>query len=482
MFNKVKNKILLKNNIKTDEVFSILSDVSAKNIDYSDIYFQHKFYESWKLEDKIIKNGFYGVNKGIGLRAIQNEMTGFSYTDQITFSGMKKICSSVCNIFSSNILRNNKKFLQINNKSYYKSKSPLKSLSNEKKIDILNQVNYFSRNYDNRVSKVSAYLYGSYEYILVASTDGVFAVDIRPLVSLNINVLSEEKGGKREIGRKSGGIRGTYKHFFKKNKNGISYIQHLSQEASRISILNLSSKEAPSGSFPVVLGSGHPGVLLHEAVGHGLEGDFNRKNLSVYSSKMNKKVASRLCTVVDNGTKNKYRGSISIDDEGTPGKYNVLIKNGILKKYLQDKFNARLTGNISTGNGRRESYEFLPMPRMTNTYMLSGKSSVKEIIESVDYGIYAVDFTGGQVDITSGEFVFSTSEAYLIKKGKICFSIKDVTLIGSGIEIMNKISMVANDLFIDNGTGTCIKDGQEVPVCVGQPTIKINNLTVGGTK
>ncbi|WP_343187648.1 metalloprotease TldD [Buchnera aphidicola (Periphyllus koelreuteriae)] len=481
MLKIVKNKILYKNNISTNDIFSILSDISEKKIHYSDIYFQSKMNESWILENKIIKNGFYNFNKGIGLRAIYKEMTGFAYTDQINILGLQKICKSVKNILNKKKIYNNEKFIKNNNKSFYGFQNPLYSLSNKKKINILNQVNFFSRNYDSRVSKVTACLSGSYEYILIASTDGILSADIRPLVSLRISVLSENKG-KREIGTSSGGIRGTYKYFLKINKNGISNLRSLSEEAARISILNLSSKEAPSGSFPVILGPGCPGVLLHEAVGHGLEGDFNRKKLSVYSNKINTKIASNLCTVIDDGTKKNFRGSISIDDEGTPGKYNILIKKGILKKYLQDKFNASLTNTISTGNARRESYAYLPIPRMTNTYMLSGNSTFKEMIESVEYGIYAVNFTGGQVDITSGEFVFSTSEAYLIKKGKIVYPIKNVTLIGSGLSVMNKISMVGNDLVINNGSSICVKDGQEIPVCVGQPTIKIDNLTIGGTK
>ncbi|CAL4322482.1 Metalloprotease TldD [Buchnera aphidicola (Periphyllus testudinaceus)] len=481
MFNIVKNKILTSNNISVNEIFSILSDISKKKIDYSDIYFQSKMNESWILEDKIIKNGFYSFNEGIGLRIIKDEMTGFSYTDQINLLGLKKLCKSMNKIFNKSSSHKNKNFIKNNYKSFYDLENPLDTFSNKEKIDILHQVNNFAKNYDSRISKVSACLSGSYEYVLVASTDGVLSADIRPLVSLRVSVLSEDQG-KREIGSNSGGIRGTYNYFFEENKNKVSYLRKLSEEAARISILNLSSKQAPSGMFPVVLGSGFPGVLLHEAVGHGLEGDFNRKNLSVYSNKINKKIASNLCTVVDDGTKKNFRGSISIDDEGTPGQYNILIKKGILKKYLQDKFNAKLTNTISTGNGRRESYASLPMPRMTNTYMLPGKSTVEEILDSIEYGIYAVNFTGGQVDITSGEFVFSTSEAYLIKNGKIIYPIKDVTLIGSGKEIMNKISMVGNDLFIENGTGTCVKNGQEVPVCVGQPTIKIDKLTVGGTK
>ncbi|CAL4322759.1 Metalloprotease TldD [Buchnera aphidicola (Chaitophorus populicola)] len=479
-FNTVTNNILLKNNISIEDIFSVLSDLSKKTIDYSDIYFQSKLHESWILENKIIKNGIYNIDMGIGLRAIYNQMTGFAYTNQINLTGLKKITYLVKNILKNKEYKNNKNFIYSTNKSFYGFDNPLNSLTNQEKINILSQVDQIARRYDSRIVQVNACLSGTYENILVASTDGVLATDIRPLVSLSIYVLSEDHG-KREVGTNGGGIRSTYQYFFKKNKNGYSNLEYLTKEAARMSILNLSANKAPSGSFPVILGSGFPGVLLHEAVGHGLEGDFNRKNLSVYSNKINQKVASNLCTIVDDGTKKYLNGSISIDDEGTPGKYNILVKNGILKKYLQDKFNAYLMNTISTGNGRRESYAYLPLPRMTNTYMLSGKSTVLEIIESVDYGIYAVNFSGGQVNITSGEFVFSTSEAYLIKKGKIIYPIKEVTLIGSGIEIMNKVSMVGNDLKMDNGIGICSKDGQDISVSVGQPTIKIDSLTIGGT-
>ncbi|CAL4322454.1 metalloprotease TldD [Buchnera aphidicola] len=477
----VKNKILHSNNIHTEDIYSVFSDLSKRKLDYSDIYFQDKRNESWVLKDQIIKNGTYNIDRGIGLRAINHEMTSFSSIDQINLIGLRKISSFVQKSLHKKNVILNKKFFYNQNKQFYEFHSPFNSISNFDKVNLLYQVDEIARKYDSRVSQVNAYLSGTYEYILVISTDGVFSVDIRPLVSLSISVLSEDRG-RREKGTNGKGIRGTYKYFLKIDNHGISNIKKIVEEAARVSILNLSAREAPSGSFPVVLGSGLPGVLLHEAVGHGLEGDFNRKKLSLYSDKINQKVASSLCTIIDDGTKKNFRGSISIDDEGTPGKYNVLVKNGVLKKYLQDKFNAHLMKTVSTGNGRRESYSYLPMPRMTNTYMLAGKSTVKDIIESVDYGIYAVSFSGGQVDITSGEFVFSTSEAYLIKNGKIVYPIKDVTLIGSGIEVMKKVSMVGNDLFIENGTGICMKEGQCIPVCVGQPTIKIDQLTVGGTK
>ncbi|HCL7565260.1 TPA: metalloprotease TldD, partial [Klebsiella pneumoniae] len=349
----------------------------------------------------------------------------------------------------------------------------------EEKLDILRRVDKVARAADQRVQEVSASLSGVYELILVAATDGTLAADVRPLVRLSVSVLVEEDG-KRERGSSGGGGRFGYDYFLASHEGDVR-ADAWAKEAVRMALVNLSAVAAPAGMLPVVLGAGWPGVLLHEAVGHGLEGDFNRRGTSVFSGHMGELVASELCTVVDDGTIADRRGSVAIDDEGTPGQYNVLIENGILKGYMQDKLNARLMGVAPTGNGRRESYAHLPMPRMTNTYMLAGQSTPQEIIESVDYGIFAPNFGGGQVDITSGKFVFSTSEAYLIEKGKVTKAVKGATLIGSGIETMQQISMVGNDLRLDNGVGVCGKEGQSVPVGVGQPTLKVDNLTVGGT-
>ena len=338
-----------------------------------------------------------------------------------------------------------------------------------------------ARSIDSRVIEVSASLIGSYEDILIAATDGTLSADVRPLVRLSVSVLVEQDG-KRERGSSGGGGRFGYDYFLTTDvKTGESHIDSYTREAVRQALVLLSAKPAPAGTMPVVLGAGWPGVLLHEAVGHGLEGDFNRKNSSVFSGKIGQQVTSELCTIVDDGTIANRRGSLSIDDEGTPSQKTVLIENGILKGYMFDKLNAKLMNCSSTGNGRREGYAYLPMPRMTNTYMLAGTSSFDEIIQSVDYGLYAPNFAGGQVDITSGKFVFSTSEAYLIEKGKITTPVKGATLIGSGIETMQQISMVGNDLELDSGVGVCGKAGQSVPVGVGQPTLKVNNLTVGGT-
>ena len=361
----------------------------------------------------------------------------------------------------------------------YTSLDPLQSMSREEKLDILRRVDKVAREADKRVQEVTASLSGVYELILVAATDGTLAADVRPLVRLSVSVLVEEDG-KRERGASGGGGRFGYE-FFLADLDGEVRADAWAKEAVRMALVNLSAVAAPAGTMPVVLGAGWPGVLLHEAVGHGLEGDFNRRGTSVFSGQLGELVASELCTVVDDGTMVDRRGSVAIDDEGTPGQYNVLIENGILKGYMQDKLNARLMGMTPTGNGRRESYAHLPMPRMTNTYMLPGKSTPQEIIESVEYGIYAPNFGGGQVDITSGKFVFSTSEAYLIENGKVTKPVKGATLIGSGIETMQQISMVGNDLKLDNGVGVCGKEGQSLPVGVGQPTLKVDNLTVGGT-
>ncbi len=366
----------------------------------------------------------------------------------------------------------------VEHRALYTSIDPLQSMTREEKLDILRRVDKVARAADQRVQEVSASLSGVYELILVAATDGTLAADVRPLVRLSVSVLVEEDG-KRERGSSGGGGRFGYDYFLA--PGGRRAGRCLGERSGAHGAGQPLGGRRPCGMLPVVLGAGWPGVLLHEAVGHGLEGDFNRRGTSVFSGHMGELVASELCTVVDDGTIADRRGSVAIDDEGTPGQYNVLIENGILKGYMQDKLNARLMGVAPTGNGRRESYAHLPMPRMTNTYMLAGQSTPQEIIESVDYGIFAPNFGGGQVDITSGKFVFSTSEAYLIEKGKVTKAVKGATLIGSGIETMQQISMVGNDLRLDNGVGVCGKEGQSVPVGVGQPTLKVDNLTVGGT-
>ncbi|WP_343192468.1 metalloprotease TldD [Buchnera aphidicola (Taiwanaphis decaspermi)] len=479
---QVTYNLLTHNNIKKTDILKILNYLVNYKLDYADLYFQDVVKEYWYLENKKIKEGLSCINKGIGTRTIKGEQIGFSYSDQINLPELKKSAHMACTTLAeSNKQKNIEiKYFNENINKRYISDNFLQEITSKKKIDLLYEIDNFARNIDNRVKEVKISLSGQFEQILIASTDNTFSYDVRPSINFSITVIVEDNGN-IEQGRSGGGAQSSYNFLFKKNKKNISNVKKWTKEAVRIAILNLSSKQAPSGSLPVVLGPGWPGVLLHEAVGHGLEGDFNRLNTSIFSNKIGCKVASNLCTIVDDGTLYEKKGSLNIDDEGIQGQYNILIKKGVLVKYMQDKNNARLVGKISTGNGRRQSYAHLPMPRMTNTYMLPGSSQPQDIINSIDYGLYAVNFSGGQVDITSGSFAFSTAEAYLVKNGVILYPVKNATLIGSGLEVMNNITMVGNDLKIDNGMGVCVKNGQSVPVCVGQPTLKINKITVGGT-
>ena len=477
--NLVSEQLLTANNINQQDLFTLLGQLSERRLDYADLYFQSSYHESWVLEDRIIKDGSWNIDQGVGVRAVSGEKTGFAYADQITLTALQLSAQAARSIVREQGDGRAQALAAVNHRALYPMNDPLQSLAREEKIALLHRVDSAARAADKRVQEVSASLTGVYELVLVAATDGTLAADVRPLVRLSVSVLVEEDG-KRERGSSGGGGRTGY-DFFLADEAGEVRAERWAREAVRMALANLSAVAAPAGSIPVVLGAGWPGVLLHEAVGHGLEGDFNRRGTSVFSGQVGELVASELCTVVDDGTMVDRRGSVAIDDEGTPGQYNVLIENGILKGYMQDKLNARLMRMTPTGNGRRESYAHLPMPRMTNTYMLPGKSTPQEIIESVEYGIYAPNFGGGQVDITSGKFVFSTSEAYLIENGKVTKPVKGATLIGSGIETMQQISMVGNDLKLDNGVGVCGKEGQSLPVGVGQPTLKVDNLTVGGT-
>ncbi|HFI1972408.1 TPA: metalloprotease TldD [Yersinia enterocolitica] len=475
----VSEQLLAANKLNHQDLFSVLGQLAERRLDYADLYFQSSYHEAWVLEDSIIKDGSYNIDQGVGVRAVSGEKTGFAYADQITLNALQQSAHAARSIVRD--IGNGKVHTlgEIRHQALYPLLDPLQSLSREDKIALLHRVDKVARAADKRVQEVSASLTGVYEQILVAATDGTLAADVRPLVRLSVSVLVEDNG-KRERGASGGGGRFGYDYFLE-TVDGEVRADNFANEAVRMALVNLSAIAAPAGAMPVVLGAGWPGVLLHEAVGHGLEGDFNRRGSSVFSGQMGKLVASELCTVVDDGTMQGRRGSLAIDDEGVPGQYNVLIENGILKGYMQDKLNARLMGVAPTGNGRRESYAHLPMPRMTNTYMLAGKSTPEDIIASVEYGLYAPNFGGGQVDITSGKFVFSTSKAYLIEKGKITSAVKGATLIGSGIEAMQQISMVGNDMALDKGVGVCGKEGQSLPVGVGQPTLKLDNLTVGGT-
>ena len=481
MLNQVSNTLLTPSNLSTKALLNIFDVMSHRNIDYADLYFQLSQDESWVLEDGIIKEGGFHIDRGVGVRAVSGEKTGFAYADQINLASLQQCAEAVKGI--AQVKRGNfispSAFNVVNPIARYAAINPLESLTKEKKIELLHLVDRTARAEDHRVTRVSASLSSVYEEILVMATDGTLAADIRPLVRLSISVLVEENG-KRERGSCGSGGRFGLDWFFEVIDGDIRAVR-FAKEAVRQALVNLSAIAAPAGLMPVVLGAGWPGVLLHEAVGHGLEGDFNRKESSLFTGKIGEQVTSPLCTIVDDGTIENRRGSLTIDDEGVPSQCNVLIKDGILQGYMQDKMNARLMGVAPTGNGRRESYAHLPMPRMTNTYMLAGQSQFDDLIASVEQGIYAPHFGGGQVDITSGKFVFSTSEAYLIEKGKITKPVKGATLIGSGIEVMQKISMVADKSELDLGIGVCGKEGQSVPVGVGQPALKIDEITVGGT-
>ncbi|MFZ7173800.1 metalloprotease TldD [[Pasteurella] aerogenes] len=481
LLNKVTQSLLAPSQLALQDLSNIFDQLSHRHLDYADLYFQLSQDENWVLEDSIIKEGGFHIDRGIGVRAVSGEKTGFAYSDQITLAGLQQCAHAVkgiAQIKQGNIITPNA-FNPVDPILRYQAINPLDSLSKEKKIELLHLVDRVARAEDPRVIQVSASVSSVYEEILVVATDGTLAADIRPLVRLSISVLVEQDG-KRERGGAGLGGRFGLDWFFEPYQNEIRAV-YFTKQAVRQALVNLSAVSAPAGLMPVVLGAGWPGVLLHEAVGHGLEGDFNRKESSLFSGKIGELVTSPLCTIVDDGTLPNRRGSLTIDDEGVPSQCNTLIKEGILQGYMQDKMNARLMGTQPTGNGRRESYAHLPMPRMTNTYMLAGKSKFDDLIASVDRGIFAPHFGGGQVDITSGKFVFSTSEAYLIEKGKITKPVKGATLIGSGIEVMQNISMVADEVELDHGIGVCGKEGQSVPVGVGQPALKIEKITVGGT-
>jgi TldD protein len=472
----VSNNILEPSELRPEQLGGFLDTLQGQHIDAGDLYFQTSQQESWVMDDGILREGSFSIEKGVGIRAMSEEKTGFSYCDDLQGNAITQAVRNARAIVrqgqsgSSKIVLNNKPAPAL-----YSADNPVDGRSAEDKVALLKQLDEYTRSLDERIEQVIISLSGGIDHILVAATDNTLAADIRPLVRLNVTVLMHQ-GERREQGSAGGGGRHAYDVFFDTDR-----AYELAREAVRQAATNLESVATPAGSMPVVLGPGWPGVLLHEAVGHGLEGDFNRKGTSAFSNRMGELVASPLCTVVDDGTLKDRRGSLSVDDEGVPAQCTTLIENGVLRGYMQDKMNARLMGTQSTSNGRRESFAHLPMPRMTNTYMLPGESEPDEIIASVDKGLYAVNFGGGQVDITSGRFVFSLSEAYLIENGKVTAPVKGATLIGSGPEVMGKISMVGNDLQLDQGIGVCGKEGQGVPVGVGQPTLKIDEITVGGT-
>ncbi|WP_026376646.1 metalloprotease TldD [Aestuariibacter salexigens] len=479
MTNKVEQNLLHASDLDHAALEQALATIYQHQNDFADLYFQSSQHESWVLEDGIIKDGSYNIERGVGVRAVSGEKTGFAYSDEISYSSLMQAANAARNISQAG---GQQKIQALNPSSVnarFGKDNPLLGMQDEEKIALLRAVDSYVRQQEPGISQVIVSLSGVYEEVLIAATDGTLVTDIRPLVRLNVSVLMEN-GERRERGASGAGGRHSYA-FFMHDQDGRPRYESLADEALHMARINMQAVAAPAGMMPVVLGSGWPGVLLHEAVGHGLEGDFNRKGASTFSGRIGEQVAAKGVTVVDDGTLPDRRGSLNVDDEGTPSQYNVLIEDGILKGYMQDKVNARLMGVAPTGNGRRESYAHLPMPRMTNTYMLGGQHEPEEIISSIERGLYAPNFGGGQVDITSGKFVFSTSEAYLIENGKLTAPVKGATLIGNGPEVMKKVSMIGNDMALDRGVGVCGKDGQSVPVGVGQPTLKVDELTVGGT-
>jgi TldD protein len=454
---------------------STLGSMMRGGVDYADLYFQVSRQESWSVEDGIIREGSFSLDQGVGVRAVSGEKTGFAYSDELLLPALQQAATAARAIARQGDTRSLQAWTRNTQAALYTTADPTSSISDAQKTALLGEIETATRALDERIEQVMIGLTSCHEMVLIAASDGTLAADVRPLVRLNVSVILEH-GGRREQGYSGGGARADL-HYFLSSDRPMEY----AREAVRQASVQLEAVAAPAGAMPVVLGAGWPGILLHEAVGHGLEGDFNRKGTSAFSGRVGEQVASSLCTIVDDGTLPGRRGSLAVDDEGVPGQYNVLVENGVLRGYMQDKLNARLMGVAPTGNGRRESFAHIPMPRMTNTYMLAGPHDPEEIIASVERGLYAPNFGGGQVDITSGKFVFSASEAYLIEKGKITAPVKGAMLIGDGPEALTRISMVGHDLKFDSGVGTCGKEGQSVPVGVGQPTLKIDEITVGGT-
>ncbi|TCO83008.1 microcin-processing peptidase 2 [Plasticicumulans lactativorans] len=472
----IRSAILAPAGLDDHDLDRALGCLLGHRIDAADLYFQVRRVESWSLEDGAVKGASHSIDQGVGVRALAGEKTGFAYSDEIALPALLEAAQAARAIARSGGDGGMPVRRISGGRALYAPLDPIDSLAAAEKVRLLEALDAEARRQDPRVTQVMVSLAGVHETLLVAASDGTLAGDVRPLVRCNVSVIVEHKG-RREQGSSGGGGRVAY-GWFLDDERALGY----AREAVRQALVNLEAVDAPAGSMSVVLGPGWPGVLLHEAVGHGLEGDFNRKGTSAFAGRIGERVASPLCTIVDDGTLPERRGSLGIDDEGTPTECTVLIENGVLRGYLQDKHNARLMGVRPTGNGRRESYAHLPMPRMTNTYMLAGAHDPAEIIASVAQGLYAVNFGGGQVDITSGKFVFSASEAYLIENGRVTRPVKGATLIGNGPEAMTRVSLVGSDLALDKGVGTCGKEGQSVPVGVGQPTLRIDGLTVGGTR
>ena len=453
-----------------------LAEIRAHQVDDADLYFQYTRSEGWSLEEGIVKTGSFSIDQGVGVRAVSGEKTAFAYSDDISEASLWDAARTVRSIAAASQAGKVKVAAKkiAPSRSLYPGVDPIASLDSNAKVALLEKVEQLARAKDPRVAQVMAGVAAEYDVVLIARADGTLAADVRPLVRLSVTVIAEQNG-RREVGSAGGGGRFGLAYF------DDALVHQYVDEAVHAALVNLESRPAPAGPMTVVLGPGWPGVLLHEAIGHGLEGDFNRKGSSAFSGRIGQRVAAKGVTVLDDGTIADRRGSLNVDDEGCASQRNVLIEDGILKGYIQDALNARLMGVAPTGNGRRESYAHIPMPRMTNTYMLGGDKDPQEIIASIKKGLYASNFGGGQVDITSGKFVFSASEAYWVENGKILYPVKGATIVGSGPESLKKISMIGNDMKLDSGVGVCGKEGQSVPVGVGQPTLRIEGLTVGGT-
>ncbi|MCB5187161.1 metalloprotease TldD [Methylobacillus caricis] len=473
-FSTASNTLLAPTGLDVGHIQSVIGSIMSHKVDYADLYFQYSRAESWGLEEGQVKSGNFSIDQGVGVRAVSGEKTAFAYSDDINLPALQQAANATRAIAALGSEQQGQIIQQVQAPQLYLPQDPIASLSAEAKVKLLERLELFARKADSRITQVMASIAGEYEVVMVARHDGVMAADVRPLVRLSIQVIAEHNG-RREQGSAGGGGRFDYSYFTDE------VLQDYAQKAVHQALVNLEARPAPAGSMTVVLGAGWPGILLHEAIGHGLEGDFNRKGSSAFSNAIGQQVAAKGLTVVDDGTIADRRGSLNVDDEGNPTQRTVLIEDGILRGYLQDSLNARLMGMALTGNARRESYAHIPMPRMTNTYMLNGNMAPEEIIKSVKKGLYAANFGGGQVDITSGKFVFSAAEAWMIEDGKLAYPVKGATLIGNGPDVLTRVSMIGNDMALDSGVGTCGKEGQSVPVGVGQPTLRIDGLTVGGT-
>ena len=471
-----KSLLLTPFGLDESHLLRALAEIKAHRVDEADLYFQYTRSEGWSLEEGIVKTGSFSIDQGVGVRAVSGEKTAFAYSDDISEASLLDAARTVRSIAAqaqgARVKAGKRRIAEA--RSLYRDLDPIASLDSTAKVALLGRVEKLARGKDPRVVQVMAGLASEYDVVLVARADGTLAADVRPLVRLSVTVIAEQKG-RREMGSAGGGGRFGLAYF------DDACIGRYVDEAVQAALTNLVARPAPAGEMTVVLGPGWPGILLHEAIGHGLEGDFNRKGSSAFSGRIGQRVAAKGVTVLDDGTLADRRGSLNVDDEGNASQRNVLIEDGILKGYIQDSMNARLMGVAPTGNGRRESYAHVPMPRMTNTYMLAGGKPPQEIVASIKKGLYATNFGGGQVDITSGKFVFSASEAYWVENGKIQYPVKGATLVGSGPECLKRVSMIGNDMKLDSGVGTCGKEGQSVPVGVGQPTLRIDGLTVGGT-